>query len=39
VLDLDMVAGLTPAADSRVTKLYDRRQKQVTRNIVENISV
>ena len=26
-------------SDSRVTKLYDRRQKQVTRNIVERISV
>jgi len=26
-------------ADPRTTRLYDRRQKQVTRNIVERISV
>jgi site-specific recombinase XerD len=26
-------------ADARTTRLYDRRQKQVTRNIVERISV
>jgi len=26
-------------SDSRVTKLYDRRKRQVTRNIVERISV
>jgi hypothetical protein len=26
-------------SDSRVTKLYDRRRRQLTRNIVERISV
>jgi hypothetical protein len=26
-------------SDPRTTRLYDRRQKQVTRNIVERISV
>jgi site-specific recombinase XerD len=36
---LEDVQYLLGHSDSRVTKLYDRRQKQVTRNIVEKISV
>lgn len=36
---LEDVQFLLGHSDSRVTKLYDRRQKQVTRNIVERISV
>jgi site-specific recombinase XerD len=36
---LEDVQYLLGHSDSRVTKLYDRRQKQVTRNIVERISV
>ncbi|MEM7785676.1 MAG: tyrosine-type recombinase/integrase [Planctomycetota bacterium] len=36
---LDEVQYLLSHADARVTRLYDRRQKQVTRNIVERISV
>jgi hypothetical protein len=35
-----MPARLLPAHDSAKTaKLYDRRQKKVTRNIVERISI
>jgi integrase/recombinase XerD len=34
--DVQMLAG---HADPRTTRLYDRRQRQVTRNIVERISV
>jgi site-specific recombinase XerD len=36
---LEDVQYLLGHADPRVTRLYDRRQKQVTRNIVERISV
>jgi integrase/recombinase XerD len=36
---LEDVQYLLGHSDSRVTKLYDRRQKKVTRNIVERISV
>lgn len=36
---LDDVQYLAGHADPRTTRLYDRRQKQVTRNIVERISV
>jgi site-specific recombinase XerD len=36
---LEDVQYLLGHSDSRVTKLYDRRQKQVSRNIVERISV
>lgn len=36
---LDDVQYLLGHADARTTRLYDRRQKQVTRNIVERISV
>jgi site-specific recombinase XerD len=33
------VQGLAGHADPRTTRLYDRRNKQVTRNLVERISV
>ena len=36
---LEDVQHLLNHADSRVTKLYDRRRRQVTRNIVERISI
>jgi site-specific recombinase XerD len=36
---LDDVQELLGHSDARTTRLYDRRQKQVTRNIVERISV
>jgi site-specific recombinase XerD len=36
---LDEVQGLLGHADPRTTRLYDRRQKKVTRNIVERISI
>jgi site-specific recombinase XerD len=36
---LEDVQYLAGHADPRTTRLYDRRQKQVTRNIVERISV
>jgi integrase/recombinase XerD len=36
---LDDVQRLAGQADARTTKLYDRRDKKVTRNIVERISV
>lgn len=36
---LDDVQYLLSHSDSRTTALYDRRQRQVTRNIVERISV
>ena len=38
-VSLEDVQYLLGHSDSRVTKLYDRRQHQVTRNIVERISV
>ena len=36
---LEDVQYLAGHADPRTTRLYERRQKQVTRNIVERISV
>jgi hypothetical protein len=36
---LEDVQDLAGHADPRTTRLYDRCQKQVTRNIVERISV
>lgn len=36
---LDDVQHLAGHADPRTTRLYDRRQKKVTRNIVERISI
>ena len=36
---LEDVQYLLGHSDSRITKLYDRRQREVTRNIVERISV
>jgi integrase/recombinase XerD len=36
---LDEVQHLAGHADPRTTRLYDRRQKRVTRNVVERISV
>jgi hypothetical protein len=36
---LEDVQYLAGHADLRTTRLYDRRQKQVTRNFVERISV
>jgi len=36
---LEDVQYLAGHSDPRTTRLYDRRQKQVTRNIVERISV
>jgi integrase/recombinase XerD len=36
---LDDVQQLAGHADPRTTRLYDRRQKKVTRNIVERISI
>ena len=36
---LEDVQYLLGHADPRTTRLYDRRQKKVTRNIVERISV
>jgi integrase/recombinase XerD len=36
---LEQVQYLLGHADSRTTKLYDRRKRQVTRNVVERISV
>ena len=36
---LEDVQQLAGHADPRTTRLYDRRQKKVTRNVVERISV
>ena len=36
---LEDVQYLAGHADPRTTRLYDRRQKKVTRNIVERISI
>jgi site-specific recombinase XerD len=36
---LEQVQYLLGHADARTTKLYDRRERQVTRNVVERISV
>ena len=38
-VSLEDVQNLAGHADPRTTRLYDRRQRQVTRNIVERISV
>lgn len=38
-ISLEDVQYLAGHADPRVTRLYDRRQKQVTRNTVERISI
>jgi len=38
-IPLEDVQNLAGHADPRTTRLYDRRQKTVTRNIVERISV
>lgn len=38
-VSLDEVQHLAGHADPRTTRLYDRRQKRVTRNLVERISV
>lgn len=38
-VSLEDVQYLLGHSDSRVTRLYDRRQRQITRNIVERISV
>jgi integrase/recombinase XerD len=38
-LPLEDVQLLVGHADCRTTKLYDRRQRQVTRNLVERISI
>ena len=36
---LEDVQNLASHADPRTTRLYDRRQRRVTRNIVERISI
>ena len=36
---LEDVQHLAGHADPRTTRLYDRRQKKITRNIVERISI
>jgi integrase/recombinase XerD len=36
---LEDIQYLTGRADPKTTRLYDRRQRQVTRNIVERISI
>ena len=38
-VSLEDVQYLAGHADPRTTRLYDRRKKQVTRNIVERISI
>ena len=38
-VDLADVQRLAGHADPRTTRLYDRRNKQVTRNVVERISI
>ncbi|MGE3181443.1 MAG: tyrosine-type recombinase/integrase [Phycisphaerae bacterium] len=38
-ISLEDVQYLLGHADPRTTRLYDRRKKEVTRNIVERISV
>jgi len=38
-ISLEDVQYLAGHADPRTTRLYDRRQKQVTRNTVERISI
>ena len=36
---LEDVQRLAGHADPRTTRLYDRRQKKITRNVVERISI
>jgi integrase/recombinase XerD len=36
---LEDVQRLVGHSDPRTTRLYDRRQKKITRNIVERISI
>jgi integrase/recombinase XerD len=38
-IPLEDVQNLAGHADPRTTRLYDRRKKQVTRSIVDKISV
>jgi site-specific recombinase XerD len=38
-IPLEDVQHLAGHADPRTTRLYDRRQKKITRNIVERISI
>lgn len=38
-VSLEQVQHLLGHADPRTTRLYDRRERQVTRNLVERISV
>jgi integrase/recombinase XerD len=38
-ISLEEVQYLAGQADPRTTRLYDRRQKRVTRNLVERISI
>jgi integrase/recombinase XerD len=38
-ISLEEVQYLAGHADPRTTRLYDRRQKRVTRNLVERISI
>ena len=38
-VSLEDVQNLAGHADPRTTRLYDRRQRRVTRNIVERISI
>jgi integrase/recombinase XerD len=38
-LTLEDVQHLAGHADLRTTRLYDRRQRKVTRNVVERMSV
>jgi integrase/recombinase XerD len=38
-IPLEDVQRLTGHADPRTTRLYDRRDKEITRNVVERISI
>ena len=38
-IPLDQVQNLLGHADPRTTRLYDRRQREVSRNVVERLSV
>ena len=38
-VSLEEVQNLADHADPRTTRLYDRRHKSITRNIVERISI
>jgi integrase/recombinase XerD len=38
-VELESVQDLAGHADPRTTRLYDRRRRKVTRNIVERISL